>query len=115
MLQRPASGDEVCGVWNRGQLLEMDERFCRAMEAAFVSGGESRTAASATVQVRPRVTAEAVEAAIEAAWVWLWEKAGNVSSAEVMEFARARCPGVTVARVRAGFDLRWKEAPWLRA
>jgi hypothetical protein len=32
--------DEVCGVWSRDQLEEMDRRFVAAMELAFAKGLE---------------------------------------------------------------------------
>jgi len=100
MLQRLASGDEVCGVWTRSQLFEMNERFIAAVEAAFQAGLESRVAARSTFRAKSRE--EVIEAAIEQAWLWLWEKAGNVSSAEVVEFVRTRCPGVKLECIRAG-------------
>lgn len=113
MLQRPASGDEVCGVWSRSQLLEMDERFTARVEAAFAKGLESRTAAARTVEVGKKRVTESE--AIQRAWDWLWDKKGEASAAEVMEFVHARCPGVTVARVRIGLMRVGGRHPWLRA
>lgn len=70
MLQRPASGDEVCGVWNRSQLFEMDERFVAAVERAFGLGLESRAAAGATVRIGSFRNGKGtvIESALEAAW-----------------------------------------------
>jgi hypothetical protein len=103
-------GDELQGDWSRAQLLEMDGRFTAAVEAALASGLESRTAASATIQVgRRRVKEEAIEAAVEGAWLWFWQKDADVSFADVVSFARARCANVDPACVRAGFEKRRRE------
>src|SRR5262245_45749389 len=106
MLQRLASGDEVCGTWTRSQLLEMDERFVGAVEAAFQAGGESRAAASATVRVAKQgLTAEQ---AIQAAWIWYCRNrdTADISSSEVVARVRAQCLGVDPMRIRAEFKKR---------
>jgi len=94
--------DEVCGVWSRDQLEEMDRRFVAAMELAFAKGLESRAAAAATYAVNGKQHTEAV---IEAAWRYLrtnMDAGIDVSFAEV----QARCPGVFPERVRASFKRR---------
>ena len=110
MLQRLASGDEVCGAWTRSQLLEMDDRFVAAIEAAFRAGGESLAVARATVSFRNGKVgkAAAIEGAIEGAWDFLCSKGGQVSA------LRARCPGVDAPRIRFGIEqrLRQRGAGW---
>src|SRR5215472_16635045 len=57
------------GLWSRSELEEMNDRFVAAMEQAFANGGESRTAAAATVKMNGKPRAD--EIAIELAWRWL--------------------------------------------
>jgi hypothetical protein len=98
------SGDAGHGDWTREQLVDMDSRFCEALEAAFQTGGESRAVATATVRVtQPRGTEEA---AISAAWAWFWQKDADVPFCAVVEFVRIRSPRVTAECVRAGFERR---------
>jgi hypothetical protein len=87
----------------------MDSKFVAVLTAAFEAGLESRTSATATVRVGKRVTAEqAIESAVQSAWLWFWQKDADVSFAAVVAFARARCANVDPARVRAGFERRFK-------
>ena len=78
-----ALGDEVCGTWSRGQLLEMHERFVAAMEQAFACGRESRAVASATVSSRNGKTA-ALESALESAFDLLVCNRGEVPAAAIV-------------------------------
>jgi hypothetical protein len=111
MLQRLASGDEVCGAWTRSQLLEMDDRFVAAVEAAFRAGGESLAVARATVSFRNGKVgkAAALEGAIEAAWDLLCSKKGQMSASEVVAFVRARCSSVDVLSIRSGIEQRLQQ------
>src|SRR5262245_834602 len=111
MLQRLASGDEVCGTRTRSQLLEMDERFVGAVEAAFQAGGESLAVARATVSFRNGKVgkAAAIEGAIEGAWDFLCSKGGQVSASEIVGYVRARCPGVDAPRIRFGIEQRFRQ------
>ena len=52
-------GDEQNGGWSREQLLRMRDRYVAAVEAAFRSGLESRTAASACQRPGARDSAPA--------------------------------------------------------
>jgi hypothetical protein len=99
------SGDEVCGLWTRSQLFEMDARFTARVEAAFQAGLESRSAARATV----RVGRNGKAAALEGAWKFLISKEGQVSASEVVAFVRERCPNIDQARVRAGLAERFRQ------
>jgi hypothetical protein len=103
------SGDARHGDWSRDQLEAMDSRFCEVVEQAFERGLESRAAATAIFGGRKQ-REEAIEAAIEAAWRLCCDKDFDLPFAAAVEFARARCPGVGVdsARVRIGFELRFK-------
>jgi len=112
----PDLDEGLCnGLWSRDQLVEMDSRFTAAVEAAFSQGLESRAAASATVRIGRN--GKEAEAAIEAAWIWLWEKEGDLAFSEIVAFVNARCPNVTASRVQAEFkkrfarDSSWREAP----
>ena len=101
--------DEVEGNWSREQLETMNDRFVAAMEAAFDAGLESRASASATVKMNGKQRAD--EIVIELAWRWLRENMEanvDISFVEVVAFVQARCSGVTPARVRAGFEWRFK-------
>ena len=113
MLQRLASGDEVCGAWTRSQLLEMDDRFVAAVMAAFQAGDESLAAARATVSFR-NGKAAVLESALEGAWNLLRGKKGEVTAVEVVGYVRARCPGVDVLCIRFGIEqrLRQRGAGW---
>src|SRR5262249_24886594 len=113
MLQRLASGDEVCGAWTRSQLLEMDDRFVAAVMAAFQAGDESLAAARATVSFR-NGKAAAIEGAIEAAWDLLCSKKGEMAASEVVAFVRERCLNIDRARMRAALAerLRQRGAGW---
>src|SRR5215472_7181876 len=95
-------GDEVCGDYTREQLLEMNNRFVAAVEAAFAAGLESSSAARATVKVngKQRLTEEGT---IELAWRWFTEAKFQATALEVM----ARCPGVSPERVRVAFKERF--------
>ena len=112
MLQRLISLDDELygdGTWSRDQLEAMDAAYTTAVERAFELGLESRTAAAATYAVNGKQRAD--EIAIELAWRWLREnmEAGtDISFVEVVAFVGARCSGVTPARVRAGFERRFK-------
>src|SRR5262249_42298683 len=95
------------GDWTRQELEVMDAQFVAAVEAAFQAGLESRAAARATVRIgKPSLVQ--LEAAIEAAWLWLWEKDGELPFAAIVARVRTQCPNVTVAVVRAGFERRFK-------
>ena len=113
----PASLDEELlpgdGLWSRGQLEEMNDRFVAAVEAVFQSGLESRSAAAATVRIgRNGSRRLEVAAAIGAAWNYLrhnMDAGVDVSAVEVMARVRASCPGVSVEEVREEFWRRLKE------
>jgi hypothetical protein len=100
--------DEQCGVWNREQLVQQNDRFVAAVEAAFQAGHESRAAARATVQIG-RSGAVDVERAIEAAWQWFVSNRDetDIPFATIVAFVRARCSGVDPAQIRAGFERRF--------
>lgn len=49
---------------------------------------------------------QAEEAALEAAWQFLWREQGDVSFAEILKFARVRAPCLSKERVWAEFDRR---------
>jgi len=103
------SGDERHGDWTREELVAMDDRFVAAVESAFQRGLESRAAARATFRAKSRRVGqeEAIEAAIESAWGWFWQKDADVPFCEVVEFVRIRSPPrVTAECVRAGFERR---------
>src|SRR5262249_27748937 len=111
--------EELCdGIWSREQLEQMNDVFTRAVSRAFSSGHESPAAAAATVRIGPLRNGKGavIEAAIDAAWIWLWEKEGDLAFSEIVAFVNARCPGIAVEHVRAGFEKRfnrdnsWKEA-----
>jgi hypothetical protein len=102
-----APGDEIVGDWRREELLKMDACFVSAVTAAFEAGRESPAAARATVRVG-RSAAVVEEAAIQAAWNLLWQKDGEMSFAEIVVAVQACCPNVTAARIRAGFERRFK-------
>jgi hypothetical protein len=112
--------DGEYGLWTRPQLIEMDQKFVAAVERAFANGEESPVAARATVDVKASLNGSrrlAAETAIEAAWIWLWEKEGDLAFSEIVAFVRARVPGIAAEHIRAGFERRfnrdgsWKEAP----
>src|SRR5262245_30776594 len=110
MLQRLASysyDDELYGdgTWSREELERMNQEFVAAVETAFQRGLESRAAARATVWVAK--PSRQVEEVIEAAWNFLWENDGDLPFVEIVSFVRARCPNVTAAVVRAGFEKRF--------
>ena len=108
------SGDEVCGLWTRSQLFEMDARFTARVEAAFQAGLESRSAARATVRVGRNGKAAVLESALEGAWNLLRGKKGEVTAVEVVGYVRARCGGVDVSCIRFGIEqrLRQRGAGW---
>jgi hypothetical protein len=114
MLQRLINSfdfaDELDGTWSREQLLEMDGRFTAAVERAFGLGLESRAAASATVRIGFRNGKDAaVEGAIEAGWRELCRNKGDISFLEIVQFVRERCPNIDQARIRSGFDRRFRQ------
>jgi hypothetical protein len=96
----------VCGDYTREQLIEMNDRFVAAVEAAFAAGLESPSAARATVKVngKQRLTEEGT---IELAWRWFAEAKFQATALEVM----ARCPGVAPECVREGIKRRF--ASWI--
>ena len=78
------------------------------MEQAFQAGLESRAAVMATVRVgKPRVTEEQ---AIQQVWIWFVRNmdATDIAFADVVARVRVLLPNVTAARVRAGFEKRFK-------
>src|SRR5262245_51763484 len=89
------------GLWSRSELLEMDARFCEALERAFANGLESRASAAATVRVG-RLSAVDAERVIEAAWVWFRDAKFEATAVEVV----ARCSGIASERVREGIKRR---------
>jgi len=99
---------ELCnGILSRAQLEEMDARFCAALELAFVNGGESRAAASATVRLGRNGSQQlAEEAAIGGVWRLFVEAKFDMTAVEVMERARAICPHVSAEQVRDAFRRR---------
>jgi hypothetical protein len=102
------SGDARHGDWSRDQLEAMDSKFCEALNQAFERGLESRAAASASAAVRkPRVTEEQ---AIETVWRWFCRNRDveDIAFVEVVTRVRALLPNVTAARVRLGFETRFK-------
>jgi len=93
------SAEEVCGIWSRDQLVEMNDRFVAAVLTAFELGLESRAVAAATVRIgRNGSRRLAEEAAIGAAWRWFAAANFDVPAAVIL----ARCPGVAPERVREG-------------
>jgi hypothetical protein len=116
MLQRLT--DELCGDWPRAQLLEMDLRFCEALEKAFEHRLESRAAARSSFRVpkgRNGSVKEgqngmgllAEEAAIQTAWDWhIRNRDAEVPFSEIVTRVQACCVGITSARIRAGFERR---------
>jgi hypothetical protein len=97
------------GLWSRSQLLEMDARFCEALERAFQAGFESRAAAVATVRIGPNGSRRlAEEAAIQAGWNWFVDAKFDVPAAAVVARVRAQCPNIESARIRAAFEWRFK-------
>src|SRR5262249_61652958 len=108
--------DGQYGDWPRERLIEINDAFVSVVERAFELGLESRAAASASVKMNGKLRAD--EIAIELAWRWLRENmdAGiDISFVEVVAFVQARCSGVTPARVRAGFEWRFRRARGRRA
>jgi hypothetical protein len=99
--------DPPCGGWTRVQLMDMDLKFCEAVERGFTSGGESRAAAKATVQVG-RAGAVEMERAIEAAWQFARNADFDSPFSEIVAHVQARCGGVDSVTVRAGFERRFK-------
>jgi len=91
MLSVPCiAGDEVCGDYPRAQLLEMNDRFVYAVEAAFAAGLESRVAAAATVNFR-NGKAAAIEGAIEGAFALLVSRRGEMSGRARTGIGRVTC------------------------
>jgi hypothetical protein len=88
--------DEVCGIWTRVQLEEMDREFCARVEAAFAAKLESRAAAAATYTMNGKQRTD--ELAIELAWRWFRDAKFGATAVKVL----ARCPGVAPERVREG-------------
>src|SRR5262249_7140194 len=112
MLQRLTSLDEElyagCGLWSRSQLEEMNDRFVAAVTAAFDQGLESPAAASATVQLGPRLNGSRLlkeQAAIGAAWKFFVDAKYEATAAEVVARVRAICPKVSAETIRVEF---WK-------
>jgi hypothetical protein len=107
------SGDARHGDWSRDELEAMDAKFREALNQAFERGLESRTAASAVVRVRPRVTEDE---AIETVWTWFCRHrdAEDIAFADVVTRVRALLPNVTAARVRLGFEKRFAANPRVR-
>jgi hypothetical protein len=110
MLDRTSQLDDgLCGGWSRLRLLEMNEQFCKVMEQAFERGLESRASATATVRVGKRRVTE--EEAIETVWKWFVhcnEGVEDIAFVDVVARVRALLPNVTAARVRLGFETRFK-------
>ena len=96
------------GIWSRSELLEMDARFCEALERAFANGTESRAAARATVRIGSLRNGKGavIESAIQAAWDLVCSKKGEMAASEVLAFVRELVPGVPPERVRAEFKRR---------
>jgi hypothetical protein len=92
--------------WNREQLIQQNDRFVAAVEAAFAAGFESRTAAAATVRVGARPLAE--EAAIGAVWRWFVDAKFQATAVEVLARVRASYPNIAAEQVRAGLWQRLK-------
>src|SRR5262249_19131538 len=98
------------GTWSRQELEAMDAAFVARVEAAFAAGLESRVAAAATVRVGHRNGKDAaIESAIEAAWDLLVSKRGDIAFSEIVAFVRERCPNIDQARVRFGFEQRFRQ------
>jgi hypothetical protein len=87
----------------------MNDRFTAAVEAAFGSSLESRTAASATVRVGNGSRRLAEEKAIGAAYDLLCSKKGDMSASEVVIFVRGLCPNIDQARIRFGLEQRFRQ------
>ena len=107
--------DERCGdgLWSRDQLEQMNGRFVAAMELAFANGLESRAAAAATysrnVMNAKQYTEAVIESAIESAWALLCNKKGDMLASEIVTFVRERVPNIEPARVRFGFEQRFRQ------
>jgi hypothetical protein len=92
----------------------MDDRFVAACEAAFASGGESRIAAAATVQIKSlngkslNGKGAVLESALEAVWDMLCRKRGDMTALEVLAFVRERVPNIDQVRVREELRLRFQ-------
>jgi hypothetical protein len=100
------------GDWPREQLKEMDRCFVAAMEQAFANGGESPAAAYATVRLGNGSRRLVEASAIQAGWDWLrgnMAEGKDVTAAAVVAFVRERAPGISYARIRLEFDLRFKQ------
>jgi hypothetical protein len=107
MLDRTAQfGDELSGTWSRNQLLEMNSRFCEALNQAFQAGRESPVSARATVVVRGRKQRATEETILAAAWEWFVRRNEGVEDIAFVDVV-ARCPGVDPMRIRASFDRRF--------
>src|SRR5262249_48816163 len=101
--------DGQCGLWSRAELLEMDARFCEALERAFEAKLESRAAAAATVRLGPRLDGSRLlkeQVALGAAWNWFREAKFEATAVEVVARVRASCASVTAEQVRAEFKKR---------
>ena len=95
------------GLWSRSELEEMNDRFVAAVEQAFASGGESRTAAAATMKMNGKPRAD--EIVIELAWRYL--RTNMEAGIDVTFFEVAgRCPGVDPHKVYTGIKRRLIEA-----
>src|SRR5262249_6990258 len=108
--------DLCSGTWTLEQLLAMDAAFTGAVEAAFSAGLESRSAAAATVRIGRNGKEAAIEGAIEAGWQELCRRQGEAAFSEIVQFVRARLPGIDSMRVRVGFEQRFRQhgrAPWM--
>jgi hypothetical protein len=101
MLDRLDGFDGLCsGIWSYSQLLEMDERFCEALNQAFQAGRESPASARAIFRGKARVGQEEV---IQRAWDWFVRRNEGVEDIAFVDVL-ARCPGVDPMRIRASFD-----------
>jgi hypothetical protein len=107
------SGDARHGDWSRDELEAMDAKFCEAVEQAFQTGLESRTAARSTAAVRVGKRRVTEEQAIETVWRWFCRHTDveDIAFADVVARVRVLLPDVTAARVRAGFEKRFEVNP----
>jgi hypothetical protein len=114
LLRSWLESDVLHGDWTREELMEMDSRFCEAMNQALERGLESRVAATATVRVGKRRVTE--EEAIETVWRWFCRNRNveDIAFADVVARVRALLPNVTAVRVRAGFEKRFRANPRVR-
>jgi len=103
--------DAQCGLWSRQELEQMNDRFVAAVSNAIRSGRESAAAVSATVRINSSLNGSrrrAEEAAIEAGWMELCRRKGDMAFLEVVQFVRERTL-INLEVIRRGLAQRLRE------